>query len=128
MILDWDIHHGNGTQHIFQEDDRLVCQRSDCFSSSKIFLCALSCILPHLSITSVLYVSIHRYDDGQFFPASEDAAHDRVGVGRGEGFNVNIAWNGGKMGDAEYLLAFHRIVMPIAYEVRDINVKKRAGK
>ncbi|XP_073456135.1 histone deacetylase 6 isoform X1 [Aquarana catesbeiana] len=97
MILDWDIHHGNGTQHIFQEDD------------------------------SVLYVSIHRYDDGQFFPASEDAAHDRVGVGRGEGFNVNIAWNGGKMGDAEYLLAFHRIVMPIAYEFNPQLVLISAG-
>lgn len=73
-------------------------------------------------------MSIHRYDDGQFFPSSEDAAHDRVGVSRGEGFNVNIAWNGGKMGDAEYLLAFHRIVMPIAYEVRDIMGRKRPGK
>uniref|UniRef100_A0AAY4E953 Histone deacetylase domain-containing protein n=1 Tax=Denticeps clupeoides TaxID=299321 RepID=A0AAY4E953_9TELE len=22
LILDWDVHHGNGTQHIFEEDDR----------------------------------------------------------------------------------------------------------
>ena len=22
LILDWDVHHGNGTQHIFMEDDR----------------------------------------------------------------------------------------------------------
>ncbi|KAL0187208.1 hypothetical protein M9458_018878, partial [Cirrhinus mrigala] len=21
LILDWDVHHGNGTQHIFEEDD-----------------------------------------------------------------------------------------------------------
>ncbi|KAM5145734.1 protein deacetylase HDAC6 [Mantella aurantiaca] len=97
MILDWDIHHGNGTQHIFQEDD------------------------------SVLYVSIHRYDEGLFFPSSQDAAHDRVGVGSGEGFNVNIPWNGGKMGDAEYLLAFHRIVMPIAYEFNPQLVLISAG-
>ncbi|XP_072287580.1 histone deacetylase 6 isoform X3 [Pyxicephalus adspersus] len=97
MILDWDIHHGNGTQHIFEEDN------------------------------SVLYVSIHRYDDGLFFPSSEDASHDRVGVGHGEGFNVNIPWNGGKMGDAEYLLAFHRIVMPIAYEFNPELVLISAG-
>ncbi|XP_018413494.1 PREDICTED: histone deacetylase 6 [Nanorana parkeri] len=97
MILDWDIHHGNGTQHIFQEDD------------------------------SVLYVSIHRYDDGLFFPSSEDAAHDKVGVGLGEGFNVNIPWNGSKMGDSEYLLAFHRIVMPIAYEFNPQLVLISAG-
>ena len=32
IILDWDVHHGNGTQHIFERDP------------------------------SVLYMSIHRYD------------------------------------------------------------------
>jgi histone deacetylase 6 len=32
LILDWDVHHGNGTQHIFEHDD------------------------------SVLYMSLHRYD------------------------------------------------------------------
>ncbi|XP_040298520.1 histone deacetylase 6 isoform X1 [Bufo bufo] len=97
MILDWDIHHGNGTQHIFQDD------------------------------ASVLYVSLHRYDNGIFFPSSEDAAHDKVGSGPGEGFNVNIPWNGGKMGDTEYLLAFHRIVMPIAYEFNPQLVLVSAG-
>ncbi|XP_075691020.1 protein deacetylase HDAC6 [Rhinoderma darwinii] len=97
MILDWDIHHGNGTQHIFQDDP------------------------------SVLYVSLHRYDDGVFFPSSEDAAHYKVGSGPGEGFNVNIPWNGGKMGDVEYLLAFHRIVMPIAYEFNPQLVLVSAG-
>ncbi|KAM4020629.1 protein deacetylase HDAC6 [Anomaloglossus baeobatrachus] len=97
MILDWDVHHGNGTQHIFQEDP------------------------------SVLYVSLHRYDDGLFFPCSEDAAHDKVGSGPGEGYNVNIPWNGGKMGDVEYLLAFHRIVMPVAYEFSPHLVLVSAG-
>ena len=24
LILDWDVHHGNGTQHEFYEDPRLV--------------------------------------------------------------------------------------------------------
>uniref|UniRef100_A0A3P9P968 Histone deacetylase 6 n=1 Tax=Poecilia reticulata TaxID=8081 RepID=A0A3P9P968_POERE len=86
LILDWDVHHGNGTQHMFEDDD------------------------------SVLYVSLHRYDDGTFFPFSEDAAADRVGVAKGAGFNVNIAWNGGRMGDSDYLAAFHHVVMPIAAE------------
>ncbi len=22
LILDWDVHHGNGTQHMFEDDDR----------------------------------------------------------------------------------------------------------
>lgn len=42
---------------------------------------------------NVLYISLHRYDNGEFFPKSKDANYDAVGDGRGEGFNVNIPWN-----------------------------------
>ncbi|XP_031422041.1 histone deacetylase 6 [Clupea harengus] len=97
LILDWDVHHGNGTQHIFMEDD------------------------------SVLYVSLHRYEDGTFFPNSEDADYDKVGEEKGRGFNVNIPWSGGKMGDSEYLTAFHHIVMPIATEFSPDLVLVSAG-
>ncbi|XP_078520855.1 protein deacetylase HDAC6 [Lissotriton helveticus] len=97
MILDWDVHHGNGTQHIFEDDP------------------------------SVLYVSLHRYDHATFFPASKDADYNNVGHGSGAGFNVNIAWNNSKMGDAEYLMAFHRAVMPIAYEFNPDLVVVSAG-
>lgn len=34
LVVDWDIHHGNGTQHIYGEDDR------------------------------VLFISLHRHDHG----------------------------------------------------------------
>uniref|UniRef100_A0A8C1RMW6 Histone deacetylase 6 n=1 Tax=Cyprinus carpio TaxID=7962 RepID=A0A8C1RMW6_CYPCA len=97
LILDWDVHHGNGTQHIFEEDD------------------------------SVLYISLHRYEDGTFFPSSEDANYDKVGQGKGRGYNVNIPWNGGKMGDPEYMAAFHHIVMPIAREFAPELVLVSAG-
>ncbi|TSV28424.1 Histone deacetylase 5 [Bagarius yarrelli] len=40
LIVDWDIHHGNGTQQAFYNDP------------------------------NVLYISLHRYDDGNFFPGS----------------------------------------------------------
>lgn len=66
---------------------------------------------------SVLYISLHRYDNGTFFPSSEDGAPDKVGVAKGAGFNVNVAWSGGRMGDSDYIAAFQRIVMPIATEV-----------
>uniref|UniRef100_A0A671XFX7 Protein deacetylase HDAC6 n=1 Tax=Sparus aurata TaxID=8175 RepID=A0A671XFX7_SPAAU len=97
LILDWDVHHGNGTQHMFEDDD------------------------------SVLYISLHRYDNGTFFPSSEDAAPDRVGVSKGAGFNVNIAWSGGRMGDSDYLAAFHHVVMPIATEFNPGLVLVSAG-
>nr|XP_020832078.1 histone deacetylase 6 isoform X3 [Phascolarctos cinereus] len=97
LIVDWDIHHGNGTQHIFEEDP------------------------------SVLYVSLHRYDHGAFFPVAEDGASSCVGQGQGEGFNVNVAWNGPRIGDPDYLTAMHHIVMPIAYEFNPELVLVSAG-
>ncbi|KAM5327455.1 histone deacetylase 4 isoform 9-T11 [Glossophaga mutica] len=87
LIVDWDVHHGNGTQQAFYSDP------------------------------GVLYISLHRYDDGNFFPGS--GAPDEVGAGPGVGFNVNMAFTGGldpPMGDAEYLAAFRMVVMPIASE------------
>ncbi|XP_066883406.1 histone deacetylase 4 isoform X6 [Kogia breviceps] len=87
LVVDWDVHHGNGTQQAFYSDP------------------------------SVLYISLHRYDDGNFFPGS--GAPDEVGTGPGVGFNVNMAFTGGldpPMGDAEYLAAFRTVVMPIASE------------
>lgn len=87
LIVDWDVHHGNGTQQAFYNDP------------------------------NVLYMSLHRYDDGNFFPGS--GAPDEVGTGPGVGFNVNMAFTGGlepPMGDAEYLAAFRTVVMPIANE------------
>ncbi|KAK5864111.1 hypothetical protein PBY51_001078 [Eleginops maclovinus] len=97
LILDWDVHHGNGTQHMFEDDD------------------------------SVLYVSLHRYDNGTFFPSSLDAAPDRVGKSKGAGFNVNVAWSGGRMGDSDYLAAFHSVIMPIATEFNPGLVLVSAG-
>lgn len=73
-----------------------------------------------LFLCSVLYVSLHRYDNGTFFPSTEDAAPDRVGVAKGTGYNVNVAWSGGRMGDSDYLSAFHHVVMPIATEVKKL--------
>uniref|UniRef100_A0A8D2KXZ4 Histone deacetylase n=1 Tax=Varanus komodoensis TaxID=61221 RepID=A0A8D2KXZ4_VARKO len=87
LIVDWDVHHGNGTQQAFYNDP------------------------------NVLYISLHRYDDGNFFPGS--GAPDEVGIGPGVGFNVNMAFTGGldpPMGDTEYLAAFRTVVMPIANE------------
>ncbi|XP_050183856.1 histone deacetylase 5 isoform X2 [Myiozetetes cayanensis] len=98
LIVDWDIHHGNGTQQAFYSD-------------------------PH-----VLYISLHRYDDGNFFPGS--GAPEEVGSGLGVGYNINIAWTGGvdpPIGDVEYLTAFRTVVMPIAKEFSPDVVLVSAG-
>ncbi|XP_074977917.1 histone deacetylase 7 isoform X2 [Caretta caretta] len=98
LIVDWDVHHGNGTQQVFYKDP------------------------------DILYISLHRHDDGNFFPGS--GAADEVGSGAGEGFNINVAWTGGldpPMGDPEYLAAFRTVVMPIAHEFSPDVVLVSAG-
>jgi len=45
----------------------------------------------------------------------------------GVGFNVNIPWHTAMMGDAEYRLAFDRIVMPIAREYSPDLILVSAG-
>lgn len=79
LIVDWDIHHGNGIQDIFEE-------RND-----------------------VLYVSLHRHP---FYPST--GAADKLGSGAGQGFSVNIPWPRAGFGDADYVAAFERIVLPLA--------------
>ncbi|XP_075237492.1 histone deacetylase 4 isoform X2 [Lycorma delicatula] len=98
LIVDWDVHHGNGTQQMFYEDRR------------------------------ILYLSLHRHDDGNFFPGT--GGPTECGAGSGIGFNVNVAWSGGlnpPMGDAEYLAAFRTVVMPIAREFAPHIILVSAG-
>ena len=42
---------------------------------------------------SVLYFSVHRYDNANFYPYTAEAAPEVVGEGPGRGFNVNVGWN-----------------------------------
>ncbi|KAG7440019.1 uncharacterized protein BT62DRAFT_1051767 [Guyanagaster necrorhizus] len=87
LILDWDVHHaGNGTQKAFNNDP------------------------------SVLYISLHRYEDGRFYPCGTFGGMQSCGEGPGLGFSVNIPWPEKGMKDADYIHAFQKIVMPIAIE------------
>ncbi|KAL0573198.1 Histone deacetylase hda1 [Marasmius crinis-equi] len=86
LILDWDVHHGNGTQKAFNDDP------------------------------SILYISLHRYDGGAFYPCGPFGGLQSCGEGAGLGYSVNIPWSDKGMGDADYIHAFQKIVMPIAME------------
>ena len=69
----------------------------------------------------VLYISLHRFDQGYFYPGGDAGHHSKVGAGPGEGFNVNIPWEDAVfMGDAEYIAAFQQIILPIASEVTSV--------
>nr|XP_033815302.1 polyamine deacetylase HDAC10 [Geotrypetes seraphini] len=86
LIVDWDIHHGQGIQFAFEEDP------------------------------SVLYFSWHRYEHQEFWPNLKESNFDTVGKGEGTGFNVNIPWNKTGMGNADYVAAFFHVLLPMAFE------------
>jgi acetoin utilization deacetylase AcuC-like enzyme len=82
-IVDWDVHHGNGTQECFYDRD------------------------------DVLFVSLHNDHDSwdpEAHPQTGDVEED--GTGPGEGYNVNVPLPPGT-GDDGYGLAFDRLVEPI---------------
>ncbi|KAE9362747.1 histone deacetylase-like protein [Stipitochalara longipes BDJ] len=103
LILDWDVHHGNGIQNMFYEEP------------------------------NVLYISLHVYANGEFYPGQPedpslpDGGINNVGRGPGQGRNVNIGWSEQGVGDGEYMAAFQRIVMPIAQEFNPDLVIVSAG-
>ncbi|KIR82282.1 histone deacetylase 6/10 [Cryptococcus gattii EJB2] len=97
LILDWDVHHGNGTQRAFWHDG------------------------------DVLYMSLHRHEGGTFYPNGDFGSLNMVGDGEGVGKSVNIPWPGPGFGDADYIYAFQRIIMPIAYEFNPDLVIISAG-
>ncbi|KAH9958805.1 histone deacetylase complex protein [Russula dissimulans] len=86
LILDWDVHHGNGTQRAFNDDP------------------------------SVLFISLHRYEGGRFYPCGPFGGMTSCGEGKGLGYSVNIPWAESGTTDADYIHAFQQIVMPIATE------------
>jgi len=100
LIVDWDIHHGNGIQSVFEDDP------------------------------TVLYFSVHRHERGAFFPPGQGAAPTSIGRGEGQGVNVNVGWNTrgcAKPGDAEYLAVWRELLMPIAREFSPDLVLVAAG-
>ncbi|RCH79328.1 Histone deacetylase 4, partial [Rhizopus azygosporus] len=100
LIIDWDIHHGNGTQKMFYDNP------------------------------NVLYISLHRWDRGKFYPFT--GAPEECGEGPGLGNNVNIAFSSSEdkprpMGDTEFVAAFYYFVIPIARQFHPDMIFVSAG-
>ncbi len=91
LIVDWDVHHGNGTEHMFY------------------------------STPDVLYFSIHQYP---WYPGT--GSPEDVGVGDGEGYNVNVALPV-RSTDADYMNIFRRLLLPIADSYKPEQIIVSAG-
>lgn len=70
-IFDWDIHHGDGTQEEFYDDDQ------------------------------VLFISLHRCDELTFYPYKTSMQAKFSGEGKGKFHNINVAWETGLVVDEE---------------------------
>ncbi|XP_034031950.1 polyamine deacetylase HDAC10 [Thalassophryne amazonica] len=86
LIVDWDIHHGQGVQYCFEDNP------------------------------DVLYFSWHRFEHQQFWPELRESDYDVFGKDQGTGFNINLPWNKVGMKNSDYLAVFCHVLLPVAYE------------
>ncbi|ELY38796.1 arginase family protein [Halalkalicoccus jeotgali] len=97
-IIDWDVHHGNGTQEAFYDRD------------------------------DVLFVSAHHDHGSwhpEYHP--QEGSLEEVGTNRGEGYNVNVPLPPGT-GDRGYNHLFDRLVDPIVSEFDPTVIIVSAGQ
>ncbi|EYU23514.1 hypothetical protein MIMGU_mgv1a023963mg [Erythranthe guttata] len=97
LIVDWDVHHGNGTQKMFYEDPR------------------------------VLTFSVHRHDSGKFYPYGNDGSYSMIGEGAGAGYNINVPWENDSCGDADYFAVWDHILIPVARKFNPDLIMVAAG-
>lgn len=103
LVFDWDVHHGDSTQQIFENDPDL------------------------------LFISLHKYQQGGFFPGNSGAMH-RMGTNEGKGYNINCPWDIGEnagccrtVGDNEYVYVMESVLMPIIKSFRPELIFVSAG-
>ncbi|KAG2386497.1 hypothetical protein C9374_002241 [Naegleria lovaniensis] len=94
VIVDWDVHHGNGTQAIFEEQFR---SKFDIQEKSN-------------EIPDILFFSLHQTRNN-FYPNTGNL--EQLSYAGAKRFIVNIPFDE-VYGDQEMLNAFEQIVMPIA--------------
>jgi len=91
LIVDFDVHHGNGTEAMFYDDD------------------------------TVLFISTHQ---SPFYPGT--GALKDTGVGKGEGYTINIPMSAGH-GDTSYARVFEQVVWPAARRFQPEIILVSAG-
>lgn len=97
LIIDWDVHHGQGTQSFYYDNP------------------------------NVLYVSIHRYENGKYWPNLIESNFNFTGLKAGKGYNINLPLNEPGCNDADFLLMWFNVIMPVAYQFNPELVIISAG-
>jgi acetoin utilization deacetylase AcuC-like enzyme len=106
LIVDWDVHHGNGTQSMF-------------YNKADIF-----------------YFSVHRRANNFYpFTKQGSPSHVGSGAGEGYNVNVGWSSSsasrggnsGGMPGDAEYLAVWQTLLLPMAHQFQPDLILVSAG-
>ena len=90
LIYDWDVHHGNSTYKYLGDHP------------------------------DVLFMSLHRYDGGSFYPNKPLADINHIGEGKGKGLKIHVPWEMKErsklIGTQDYIYITERVLFPIAKE------------
>jgi acetoin utilization deacetylase AcuC-like enzyme len=100
LIVDWDIHHGNGTQEMFVKN------------------------------SNVCYISAHSLYAFPAFARDDQIDKQiptYVGEGNAKGTTINCAWTGVNYGDVEYCYLFDQLIVPVAKEFNPSLIIVSAG-
>ncbi|CAI5487404.1 unnamed protein product [Closterium sp. Naga37s-1] len=147
LVVDWDVHHGNGIQHMFWTDPRLLYFSVHRYQNGMFYPAGPAGDYDTVGARQAGYqggmfypagpdgdydmVGAGRgegsYQGGMFYPAGPDGDYDMVGAGRGEGFNVNVPWPGGGYGDGDYLAAWDLLLLPLLHAFQPQLVLVSAG-
>jgi len=102
LIVDFDVHHGNGTQALTWDDPNIVY-----FSVHRAF------------------ESRRRWKERTFYPGTGKSLE--VGGPKARGSIINLPWSEPKIGDPEYITCWHRLLLPIARNFKPELILISAG-
>ena len=68
-----------------------------------------------------------RHEFGSFYPAGDDGHYIMMGEGPGAGYNINVPWENGQCGDADYIAVWDYILLPVAREFNPDIILISAG-
>ena len=73
------------------------------------------------------FIASIRYDSGTFYPSGHDGSYIMTGEDSGAGHNINVPWEHGRCGDADYLAVWDNILIPVAKEFNPDMIIVSAG-
>ena len=68
-----------------------------------------------------------RHEFGSFYPATDDGYYTMIGEGPGTGYNINVPWENGRCGDADYFAVWEHILLFVAKEFNPDLIIVSAG-